>query len=648
MKTYLAPRFAFHVLAVPFFALCFALPALAQGDFRAAFSAAESRDWDKALTLAPQGIAHDVIEWQRLRAGEGYLGDYEAFLARRPDWPGMPWLHQKGEEAVARSTTPSRVIAYFGNSQPATAEGALALVRALMAAGQGGDAAAVARNAWVSLRFDAEEQTQMLVLQGSALGGAHNARLDALLWEGREDEAERMLSLVTADWQALGRARIALRRQAEGVNALIDAVPAAQSNDPGLAYERFVWRMRAGLEDRALELLFARSGSATSLGRPEAWAARRIWLVRELMQSGRFAEAYRAAANHHLTEGGDYADLEFLAGFVALRKLGDAATARGHFQHLKQGVSTPISLSRAHYWEGRAEEALGNFAAARVAFEAGAQHQTAYYGLLSAEHLGLTLDAALLSDARPADWQEAAFAKSSVMEAAKLLLAAGDMDLAKRFMLHLAEGLGPVALDQLADAALQMGQPHIAVLIGKQAAARAIILPRAYFPVVDMVPDGLPVSRALALSIARRESEFNSVVISPAGARGLMQVMPGTAKLMAAKMGQDYALGNLTSDPAYNVRLGAGYLAQLVEEFGPAVALIASGYNAGPGRPRSWITEFGDPRQPDVDIVDWVETIPYAETRTYVMRVVESLVIYRARLRGAAGVVNVKSELTGR
>lgn len=623
-------------------------PATAQTDLRAALAEAGGRNWEKALTLAPQGIARDIVEWQRLRAGDGLLGDYESFLARRPDWPGLPFLQQKGEAAVARSTTPARVIAYFKAHQPMTAEGAIALVTAHLALGQTDAAAQVARMAWTNLRFDATEQAQMLDLLPTALASAHVARLDALLWDGREAEAGRMLPLVSPAWQALGRARIALRQRADGVNALIAAVPPDQANDAGLAYERFLWRARANLLDGALELLTQRSGSAATLGRPAAWAERRAGLTRELMQAGRMKDAYSVAAKHHLTEGGDYAELEFLAGFVALRKLNDAATARGHFQHLKQGVSTPISLSRAHYWEGRAEEALGNLAAARLAFEAGAQHQTAYYGLLSAERLGLPLDAALLSDARPADWRAAPFAKSSVLEAAKLLLAAGDLDLAKRFMLHLAEGLGQVELDQLADAALQMGQPHIAVLIGKQAASRGVILPRAYFPVVDMVPDGLPVSRALALSIARRESEFNPVVVSPAGARGLMQVMPGTAELMAGKLGQDYALGKLTGDPAYNVTLGAGYLAQLVEEFGPAVALIASGYNAGPGRPRRWINEFGDPRQEGVDIVDWVETIPYAETRTYVMRVVESLVIYRAKLRRAVGAVNVSAELTGR
>ncbi len=624
------------------------LRADAAGELRAALGLASGRNWEQALAAAPAGVGRDVIEWQRLRAGEGLLGEYEAFLTRRADWPGMEWLHQKGEVAVVRSNTPERVVAYFKADKASTAAGSIALVKAFLALGNTDAAGAEARRAWVSLRFNVAEQAEMLALQGAALQAVHAKRMDMLLWAGRDGEALQMLPLVSSGLQAVARARIALQALQDGVNPLIAAVPAAQAGNAGLAYDRFAWRARKGNLDGALELILERSVSAASLGRPEAWADRRALVARDLVQAGRMTDAYRVAASHHLTEGSDYAELEFLAGFIALRKLNDPMTARRHFQHLKQGVSTPISLSRAHYWEGRAEEALGNFAAARVAFEAGAKHQTAYYGLLSAEKLGVALDAALLADARPNDWGKAGFAKSSVFEAARVLLAAGDLELGKRFVLHLAEGLNPVELGQLADFALQNRQPHIAVLIGKQAASRGVILPHAYFPVVDLVPDGLAVSRALALSIARRESEFNVGVVSPAGALGLMQVMPGTAKMMAEKTGKPYAVGQLTTDPAYNVALGAAYLAQLVEEFGPAVALIASGYNAGPGRPRRWVTEFGDPRVAGVDVVDWVETIPFSETRTYVMRVVESLVIYRAKLRGSVGVVNVTSELTGR
>jgi soluble lytic murein transglycosylase len=234
-----------------------------------------------------------------------------------------------------------------------------------------------------------------------------------------------------------------------------------------------------------------------------------------------------------------------------------------------------------------------------------------------------------------------------VLAAVEVLLKAGDLTQAKRFLLHLAESQDDAGLAQLADMALDWNQPHLAVLLGKAAAERGLILPRAYYPVPDFVPDGLSVSRALALAIARRESEFEPAARSSADARGLMQVLPGTAKLMAGKLGKAFDAAKLTTDPAYNVAMGAAYLAEMADEFGPSIALIASGYNAGPGRPRRWIGEFGDPRQTDVDVVDWVETIPFAETRTYVMRVAEGVVIYRAKLKGEAGPVRITDELKG-
>jgi len=617
---------------------------------RTALSKASARDWPAAGVAATGAgpVGQDIVLWQRLRAGEGALGEYEAFLARRADWPGLALLRQKGENAVARSTTPARVTGYFAKTRPATAEGSIALIRALAAAGRDADAEAEALRAWRDLAFTPEDETALLALYPQALAKAHAARLDRLLWDDRVAEARRMLPRVPADLRALAQARMALRAEAKGVDTLVAAVPAALTGDAGLAYERFVWRARKGRSADAAALILERSATAALLGDPAAWAGRRASLARGLLDDGDPGTAYRVAARHWLNGGGNFADLEFLAGFIALRKQNDPETALIHFRKLGAAVSTSISLSRALYWEGRALEAMGKPDAAQAAYEEAALHQTAYYGLLAAEKLGLTLDARLVSDTRPADWQGAAFARSSVLEAARLLLRAGDRDQGKRFLLHLAEGLNGTELDQLADFALAQNEPHIAVLLAKQGAERGVILPRAYFPVTGLVPEaGLPVSRALALSIARRESEFNPVVVSPAGARGLMQVMPGTAKLMATKLGAEYAPGRLTSDPVYNVTMGTAYLAQLIGEFGPSIALVASGYNAGPGRPRRWVTEFGDPRQAEVDVVDWVETIPFAETRTYVMRVAESLVIYRAKLAGKAGPVRITAELKG-
>lgn len=615
---------------------------------RTALELAAKEDWAGALAVAPSGVGRDVIEWQRLRAGDGRLGEYEEFLARRPDWPGLPLMREKGEEALARSDDPARVIAWFDAGPPETGKGAIAYVRALLAVGRAADAETEAMRAWATLPFAADEEQVMIDLAPEAVGFVHELRLENLLWDGRAGEAQRMLPRVPQGVQALARARLALQAESKGVTGLIEAVPKAQAGDAGLAYDRFIWRMKKDLYDEALELILERSKSAEALGRPEAWAERRAVLARYLMRTGDPKDAYRVAANHHLpadSGASSYADLEFLSGFIALRRLNDPATALKHFDHLLAGVSTPISLARAHYWIGRAQEAAGQDGTA--SYKAAAAHQTAFYGLLAAERLGLSLDDRLLAKPKAPDWRGAAYTQSSVLAAVEVLLKAGDRTLAKRFLLHLAESQDETGLAQMADMALDWGEPHLAVLIAKAAAERGLILPHAYYPVPDFVPDGLQISRALALSIARRESEFDPAARSSADARGLMQVLPGTAKHMADKLGKTFDASKLLSDPAYNVTMGSAYLAEMVEKFGPSIALIASGYNAGPRRPERWMAEFGDPRRPDVDVVDWIETIPFAETRTYVMRVAEGVVIYRAKLKGAVGPVRITEELKG-
>ncbi len=357
---------------------------------RTALELAAGKDWNGALAVAPSGVGRDVIEWQRLRAGDGRLGEYEEFLQRRPDWPGLPLMREKGEEAVARSDDPARVIAWFEAGPPDTGAGALAYVRALIAAGRVADAETEAMRAWSTLPFAPDQEVALIALMPEAVGFVHELRLTTLLWEGRTREAERLMKRVPDDLQALARARLALQTEGKGVTGLIEAVPKARASDPGLAYDRFIWRMKRDLYDEAAELILERSESAETLGRPEAWAERRAILARYLMRNGRAKEAYRIAANHHIAVDNGasaYADLEFLAGFIALRRLSDPTTALTHFQHLLAGVSTPISLARAHYWIGRAQEAAGQDGTA--SYRAAAGHQTAFYGLLAAERLGL-------------------------------------------------------------------------------------------------------------------------------------------------------------------------------------------------------------------------------------------------------------------
>ena len=648
----LLPRLALLCLALSLPSGAMAGAAQENAALADAMKLVDQQDFEsaKAAAFAAGPIGVDLVEWSRLRAGDGLLGDYETFLAKRPDWPGMPLLKEKGEVAVARATDPARVIAYFGTDLPRTGTGSLALIKAYDAMGRGKDAEAEALRAWTSLTFTADEETQLLALHGPALNVADEVRLDRILWDGdRVAEALRMLPRVSKDWAALANARLALRADKAGVAALVTAVPKGLKDDAGLAYERFLFRMRANNYADAATLIIDRSSTAARLGDPEAWAERRILLARYLMRTNSPHEAYKVASSHFLTQGTDYADLEFLAGYIALRKLSDPATALKHFDRLQKASATPISLSRAWYWTGRAEAAAGDKTKAKAAYQNAAQYQTSYYGLLAAEKLGLNLDPALLANTRPAgDWHQASFAQSSVLDAALRLAKADEARLSARFFLQVGQGLSDAELAQLADLALQSGQYRTAVVIAKAAADRGVVLPRPYFPVPDMVPDNLEVSRALALSISRRESEFDPEAQSRAGALGLMQLMPATALKLSKDMGLAYSTAKLTTDPAYNVQLGSAYLRQMADEFGPSVALIASGYNAGPRRPREWITAYGDPRLASVDVVDWVESIPFAETRTYVMRVAEGVVIYRAKLKGVSGPVRISAELRGR
>jgi soluble lytic murein transglycosylase len=475
----------------------------------------------------------------------------------------------------------------------------------------------------------------------------HKARLDMLLWRGRTKEAATMFSLVGEAWTALARARIALRKKEGNVDTLIGAVPEALRDNAGLAYERFLWRARKGRVADAVELLLERTGSPDTLGEPSRWAGRRRSLARQMMRAGDGLTAYRVASSHHLVEGAQFADLEWLSGYLALRYLNDPATALAHFQSFRIAVQSPISLGRAGYWEGRAYEALGDAENARNAYAFGSEYQTGFYGQLAAQKAGAAMDPRLLGDEVFPDWREAEFMGSQVLQGALLLYAAGEESLARRFFLQVAEGLDRTGLGQLADLVFSLGNPHIALMIAKQGAKRGLVIHNAYYPLHGLAAEELPVPGELALAIARRESEFNPVVKSGVGAQGLMQLMPRTAKSVAEDLGLQFDAERLLGDWRYNAQLGSTYLARLIEEFGTSPVLVAAGYNAGPSRVRKWIGTFGDPRTGAIDVVDWIEHIPFRETRNYVMRVAESLPIYRARLTGKITPPALAEELKG-
>ncbi|SFA86119.1 soluble lytic murein transglycosylase [Poseidonocella pacifica] len=616
--------------------LCNAATAQAQQPPRplsAGMAAMRQGDWTMAAQLAGRDgvVGGDIIEWQRLRAGRGTWQEVVDFLDRNGDWPGIDLLRRRSEEAMAKAPD-AQILQFFSEGLPQTAEGAMAHARALLAGGHERAAHDTIILAWRSLSMGEDTQTAILALYGDILADHHTARLDTMLWRGEAANAERMLPLVDAGWRSLAKARIALRARQDGVDTLIEAVPQALSQHAGLAYERFLWRARAGRTDSAVELLLAQSSSATALGNPGAWGNWRRILTREKMRAGDFGLAYRIASQHFLLEGTDYADLEWLAGYLSL-KLENPARALDHFKAFAVGVESPISLGRAGYWIGRAYDALGDTEAADRAYSEAALHQTSFYGLLAAEKAGLEPDPVLRGDTEMPSWRGAGFVSTSVFQAGVLSLAAGEHYLAERFFVHLAERLSPEELGSLGNMAIELGSPHIAVMLGKQGARQGAVLPGPYFARHPLESMDLGVPSDLLLSIARRESEFDPLVVSPVGARGLMQIMPGTAQDMAREVGVQYNEEALLADWRYNARLGAAYLRKLHGRFDGNPIMIAAAYNAGPSRPTRWMQEYGDPRggTPEV-MVDWIETIPFRETRNYVMRVTEAMMVYRMRL----------------
>lgn len=598
-----------------------------------AFVHMKTENWTEAERVAIKDgqAALDVVLWTKLRAGDGTPREVLDFLSRNKDWPGLPYLRKRSEPVFETAET-AQILAFFGDSLPQTAQGALIYARALTRNGQTSKAELMIQNAWVDFSMDQKTQDVFVSQFGGVIKPLHETRLINLLWRDDHAGARAMVPLVSADLTALVQARIALRKKEGDVNALIDAVPAKLRDHPVLAHARFEWRMTSDFRESGISFLRERSKSAVLLGKPQAWVTYRERIIRDMLYDGQGKQAYEFAKNHHLTDGDDFAVLEWLAGYIALKYRNDAKAAIGHFDRFLKAVETPISLGRGYYWMGRAYDTLGQKDQAKAAYIKGAEHQTSYYGILAAEQAGIGFGPEFFEWSELPDWRIASFVNTSVFKAAILLLSADQLSLGERFLTHLAETMDDQEILQLTDFLEEAQRSHVLVMVGKRAANYGRNFPRPYFALHAMIgmPSRVPIE--LSLSIARRESEFDQSVVSPVGALGLMQVMPKTGAEMAGDIGIAFDQSRMTTDWRYNVELGNTYLTELGERFGGNPVLMSLAYNAGPSRAERWMERLGDPRKSGVDIIDWVEMIPFDETRNYVMRVTESLPIYRARL----------------
>ena len=619
------------------------LPARAD-EIGAALHDSRWADADALAAASPDPVARKLVQYARLLTpGAGHPAEIAAFMAGNPQWPNQGVLSRRLSEAMAAEPDDRAVLDICMHQPVREIPSLLRCATADANAGRAPDAAEVARQAWVGGITDASAELAFIRQWGKAISPADQwRRFDRLAWTDNGavgSPAFRQIARLDPAQRPAAEARLALKRDDASARALVVALPGGATVDPALMLELAKWLRRAGQDDDAQKLWLAMGADAERAAPPERRAAfwdERNLLARRRLRTGDNAGAYALVDGAAGLAPEQAIDAEFLAGFIALRRLNDTDAASRHFRALAASSHAAITQGRAYYWLGRTADARGDAAGAKQAYAAAAAWPTTFYGQLAARALGED-DAALgarIRAARDPGWTPSRaldFAGSENARAAALLVAWGEPRRARAFVLRLDE-LAADGTDRTLAARLAagFGLPDLAVSIARRAGRDGVMLTEAGWPLAVAPPSG-PVEPALALGLIRQESNFNTEALSPVGARGLMQLMPATAQAVAHRLGDAAVnLGALSTDPSYNMRLGTAYLGGLLDQFGGAMPYAVAGYNAGPGRVADWLAANGDPAAGGIDMVDWIELIPFNETRNYVQRVVENVVVYRA------------------
>jgi soluble lytic murein transglycosylase len=590
-------------------------------------------------------VARKLVEWEILRSDDTQSIDvsrYMAFITENPSWPSTALLRRRAEATLwVDRLDPAFVRAFFGKKRPVTTKGKFALARALLLQGDRAGAQSLVREAWRNDSFSSElEDPALDVFRDLITPADHKARMDMRLYAEDVDGALRSANRAGGYAPVIAKARIAVIQKAANAKAMLDAVPREAQLDAGYIFSRAQYLRRADQAGDAAEWIMALPpDQGQTLDTDQWWIERRL-VARKLLDLGEAKAAYRIARDAAIPHKDNYrAEHQFTAGWIALRFLNDPATALAHFAKVAEGNSNPITLARAGYWQGRAAQALGRTDEARAHYEAAARYSTAYYGQLARARLGHKDIVVRPPPEPPADRRDTV-ARLEVARAIELLYAIDERDLVAGALADLGErSIDTVALAAIGDVAARHKDARAMVLLGKTALGRGLPLDHYAFPAVG-IPEyraiGPAIELAVVYAIARQESTFNPKTVSSARAMGLMQVTPEAGRYVARKFGATFDEKRLLSDQTYNVQLGAAELGDLYVDYRGSHILTFAGYNAGRGRVKEWIAKYGDPRDPKVDPIDWVERIPFSETRNYVQRVLENLQVYRVRFGGGS------------
>lgn len=601
---------------------------------RAAVRAADHGRWGDAERM----IAHDpdsldgrVLAWMDYARPDTPAGfaEISAFIEANPDWPGIPTL-RRNAEARMPALPPDQVIAWFDAHPPLTMAGFNRYADALLGSGQDSERAlGIIRARYVNGSFGINDERDFRLKYAAMLRPHdHWARLNRLLWDGDEEAARRMLAVVDPGRQMVALARMAMADMAPNADSLLAQVPTALLGEAGITYERLRWRRRKDMDAAALEIL---QNPPASLERPDLWWNEKHIMVRRLMERGQVEDAYRLAAAHGLHDGIGFVQGEFLAGWLSLQRLAKPEQALEHFTRLYDGDKSPTALSRGAFWAGRACDRLGRTEQARQWYAAAARQGSTFYGMMAAEALGEPESIPVAPT--PSAAARAAYERGDLVHVTRLLahVLGDDDNRVEQFLRRVVQqATTPDEFVLTARLATELHHRDLGVSLSRLSLQHGIVLAEAGYP---LLPQRLPPQPepALVQALIRQESSFKTDAASGAGALGLMQLMPTTAQQLARRIGLKPNQLKLTRDPDYNVRLGSTYLQDLLDRFSGSYILAIAAYNAGPGRVATWIRDYGDPRIDAVDPLDWMETIPIAETRIYVQRVLENMHVYRLR-----------------
>jgi soluble lytic murein transglycosylase len=593
-------------------------------------------------TTVRNGIADPagqrLVEWFILRHSEttANFSRYAAFIAANPEWPSMALMRRRAEARLWQERSDATTVHAFTGDRPITAKGKFALARVLLNEGDRDGAAKLVREAWRSEELsDRSEADAYEAFRDLLTREDHRARMDRRIGAKDLAGAKRAAQRLGDDELAIVKACGAVRGKSDKALDQLDSVATEARKDLGYTLCRVQWMLGQNKIDDAARVMIAAAPDTMAQQDTDQWWRERRTLARKLLDQGKFQTAYEVVRPAAPPDNEYYrADVHFMSGWIALRYLDDPKTAAAHFALIDQESKNPIVLARANYWRGRAAEARGEKDKMRGSYEAAARYPTAYYGQLARVKLGIDgieLRAPAPTLAAPSDAPSA----DERLRAANMLYEIGERDVVLYFAADLAEQCSDVAvLEALGELTGRRNDARTMLQVGKPALGRGLALDHYAFPTIGIPrhsPIGPEIERSIIYSVARTESAFDQRDKSPANAVGLMQVTPEAGRDTAKRFGVSYDWDRMVSDPVYNTQMGAGELSALLSEYKGSHIMTFAGYNAGRGRVRDWVKAYGDPRDPNVDAVDWVERIPFSETRNYVQRVMENVLVYRAR-----------------